>query len=98
MTLKSITDQINTIREVTAEATISPEAALAFLQKAGIVGVPKKANGATHAVVQTSSSSHAVKVTTHKTSNWVGANTNPRYGRKAVNNGGVAYKGVKKAK
>ena len=37
MTSKRISDQINTIRVATDKASVSPEAALAFLRSAGIV-------------------------------------------------------------
>lgn len=37
MTVKSIEEQINTIREATQKAAASPEAALEFLRRAGIV-------------------------------------------------------------
>jgi len=37
MTSKRILDQINTIRQATEKASASPEAALEFLRKAGII-------------------------------------------------------------
>lgn len=39
MTLKKIYDQIATIKEATDKAAASPEAALEFLRKAGIVPI-----------------------------------------------------------
>ncbi|HEY4324467.1 MAG TPA: hypothetical protein VGN20_10790 [Mucilaginibacter sp.] len=42
MTIKSIEEQISAIREVTERAAASPEAALDFLRRAGIVGVAKR--------------------------------------------------------
>ena len=38
MTVKSIAEQINAIREATQKAAASPETALDFLRRAGIVG------------------------------------------------------------
>ena len=45
MTLKSIEEQIGAIRKATATALTSPEAALDFLQRAGIVSTDKKIAG-----------------------------------------------------
>ena len=42
MTQKSIVRQIEVIREVTAKAAVSKEAAIAFLARAGIKETPKK--------------------------------------------------------
>ena len=41
MTAKDIEEQIIAIREATAKASASPEAALEFLQRAGIVSADK---------------------------------------------------------
>jgi hypothetical protein len=43
MTTLRITEQIAIIEEVTAKAAISPAAAAAFLNRAGIKATPKKA-------------------------------------------------------
>jgi hypothetical protein len=45
MTVKSIEEQISTIREATETALTSPEAALEFLQRAGIVAPNKNKVG-----------------------------------------------------
>lgn len=49
MTVKSIEEQISTIREATQRAAASPQAALEFLRRAGIVSVTKRISKSTMA-------------------------------------------------
>jgi hypothetical protein len=59
MTAKRINEQIDTIREATKRASASPETALEFLRRAGIVATstqPTKRSPKKHVVFETTSS------------------------------------------
>ncbi len=61
MTPKWVEDQIRVIREASAEASVSKEAALAFLERAGIKSTPKvdHSKKVKSVSISTESSAHA---------------------------------------